>query len=90
MNLDLVTALLRSLATVAADPALGYRGAAVISVLNLIALAVEAGANGKEELDKIQVQINDMIAEGREPDKAEWAELRARSDAAHAILNPPV
>lgn len=89
MDLTILAALLRSLATVAGDPALGYRGAAVVSVLELISVALKAGSQGWEDLQKLHAQVDAMVAENREPTKDEWAELRERSRVAHDILNPP-
>lgn len=89
MDPKILAAILRNVAVVAADPALGYRGAAIIAVLQLVSVAIEAGVNGHEELTKLQAQIEDMVLQGREPTKAEWAELKLRSQAAHDVLNPP-
>lgn len=88
MDFTILLAVLRSLATVAGDPALGLRGNSIASALQLIALAIEAGSNGKEELEKLQLQVAEMVSNRREPTKDEWAELKARSDAAHDALKP--
>ena len=85
----LIVTLLRSLALLTGDSALGYRGTSVVSVLKLIAAAVEVGSAGKDELTHLAQVVDQMVAEGREPTKAEWAELKHRSDVAHDILNPP-
>ena len=89
MDPKLLAVLFRNLATLAGDPALGYRGSAVVAALQLISVAIELGVAGYEDLQKLASQIDEMIAQGREPTKDEWAELRARSEAAHLILNPP-
>lgn len=90
MDPQILTIILRNLAGLASDPALGYRGSSVIAVLNLLAVAVEAGVAGYEEIKRLNSQIEDMVLQGREPTKDEWAELRLRSQTAHDILNPPV
>lgn len=86
MDLNIVTAIIRSLAVVAGDVSFGAKGSSISSVLSLIALAVETGSTANEELQKIQVLVGDMVANRREPTKDEWAELKARSDAAHDAL----
>jgi hypothetical protein len=87
---QILPVILRNLATIAGDPALGYRGASLIAVLNLMAVAIEAGVAGYEEIQRLKLQVDEMVAQGREPTKAEWSELRARSEAAHLALQPPL
>ncbi len=86
---EIVALFLRSLSAISKDPALGYRGAAITSALDLGATALEAGAAGAQALSDLTEQVARMAAEGREPRKDEWQSLRDRSDAAHKILNPP-
>lgn len=84
--LELVSLLLRALSAIAADPALGSRGSAIKSVLDLAALAVERGSEGADQLRVLVEDIKEMVAQGREPTELEWADLKARSDAAHAEI----
>lgn len=85
----LISSLLQALATLASDPALGYRGNSIVSAIRLMSIAVSAGVQGKAELEQLHSLLKQMVDERREPTKAEWAELRQQSDAAHDILNPP-
>ena len=87
MELQILAVIFRSLAALATDPALGYRGNALVAALQLVAVAVEAGAVGVDELKKLEAQLREMIDQNREPTKAEWAELKARSEAAHLVLH---
>lgn len=84
--LEIITGLLRSLSLIASDPALGYRGSAIKSVLDLTALAVERGAEGRDQLLALQARLQTMVDENREPTKEEWDELKGRSDAAHKAI----
>ncbi len=84
--LELITILLSSLGKVASDPALGARGAAVKSVLDLAALAIARGSEGADQLRALTEQVKAMAEEGREPTPAEWEDLKLRSDAAHAKI----
>lgn len=84
--LELITVLLQSLSAIASDPALGYRGAAVKSVLDLAALAISRGTEGADQLKELAAQVKAMADEEREPTKDEWAALKTRSDAAHATI----
>lgn len=89
MDANLIALLLRSLSIISRDPALGYRGAAVTSALDLAAVALEKGVEGAASLKALTEQVKQMVLEGREPTKDEWYSLKSKSDAAHAILNPP-
>lgn len=85
----LLPAFLRALATVAKDPALGYRGAAVTSALAFTATAIERGAEAKAEFDELSKLVHDLAASGKEAEKQVWYDFKARGDAAESIFNPP-
>jgi hypothetical protein len=84
--LELILLFLRSLSSIATDPALGARGAAIKSVLDLAALAVERGAEGADQLKALVSAVKAMADEGREPTPEEWNTLKEQSDAAHAAI----
>lgn len=84
--LELISILLSSLSKIASDPALGYRGAAVKSVLDLAALAIARGAEGSDQLKLLAANVKAMAEEGREPTKDEWNALKEGSDRAHATI----
>jgi len=84
--LELITTLLRALSSVAADPGLGARGAAIKAVLDLAAFAIERGTEGADQLKALVADLQAMVAEGRDPTPEEWSALKLRSDAAHAAI----
>lgn len=86
---QLAALLVGQLALIAKDPALGYRGAALVEALGLLGTILVKGEAARAELELLAAQIQAMVSEGREPTKAEWAGLRDRSREAHLILNPP-
>lgn len=86
---QLAALLVGQLALIARDPALGYRGAALVEALGLLGTILAKGEAARAELEALGAQIQAMAAEGREPTKEEWAVLRNRSREAHLILNPP-
>lgn len=86
---QLAALLVGQLALIAKDPALGYRGAAIVEALGLLGTILAKGEAARAELELLAAQIQAMVAEGREPTKDEWAGLRDRSREAHLILNPP-
>lgn len=89
MNLQLLATLLGQVAIIASDPALGYRGAALLQILNLISTAISIGDEAKEALEALQAKVQLMVDANREPIKDEWAELRALAKFQHEILVPP-
>lgn len=89
MNVQLVSTLVGQLALIAKDPALGYRGAAVVETLSLLSTIVAKGDEARAELEALAAHVANMVALDREPTKDEWYSLRDRSKASHLILNPP-
>jgi len=88
-NLELISLLLGQLGTIAQDPALGYRGAAITQALALISQLVLKGEAARAELEALGAQVQAMVATGREPTKDEWDSLRAIAKKHHDVLNPP-
>lgn len=88
-TVQLVSILVGQLALIARDPALGYRGAALIETLGLLGTILAKGEEARAELEVLAAQVAEMAALDREPTKDEWGGLRDRSKAAHLILNPP-
>lgn len=90
MNIQLIATLIGQLAIIAADPALGYRGAALLQILSLISTAISLGDEARDALETLQARIQLMVDSNREPTKDEWAELRALAKFQHDLLNPIV
>ncbi len=82
----LIAALMRVLANLSRGAEFGPKGQVIGSTLALAATAVERGAAGTVELKALKAQIEAMVSEGRAPTPLEFEALKARSDAAHAIL----
>jgi hypothetical protein len=85
----LVATLVGQLALIAKDPALGYRGQAITEALGLLTTIIGKGEAARAELEALAAQIQQMVAENREPTKPEWQALRDLSKQHHLILNPP-
>jgi len=85
-DLLLISGLMRALSILARTADVGKHGTAIGSVLALGATAVERGELGRVELKALRAQIEAMLSEGRQPTDTEFAALRARSDAAHEII----
>ena len=88
-TVQLVGVLVGQLALIARDPALGYRGAALVETLGLLGTILAKGESARAELEALAAQVAEMAATDREPTKEEWGSLKERSKAAHLILNPP-
>lgn len=84
--LEIVALLLQGLSAVAADPNFGKIGTSVKRLIDLASAALERGAEGAEDLKAIVAQLDVMVKEGREPSESEWTSLKARSDAAHKVI----
>lgn len=86
-SLVLVPDLLRVLA--AAPASSSFLTPSIDSILNSIAAFIEQGEAGAAGLQALNDHIKAMVSAQRDPTADEWAELKARSDAAHAILQQP-
>lgn len=60
--------------------------ALLLQLLNAGLLATEQIIRYRQEMQQLKTKVETIVAEGREPTEAEWAELQARSDAAHAAI----
>lgn len=83
---DFLRAVSSSLGSIVGDPAHNQKGAAITRVLTLAASAIDSGQDVAQGLQELTTEIQKMTAEGREPSPDEWAELKKRSDDAHAAL----
>jgi hypothetical protein len=89
MDLQLIATLIGQLSIISGDPALGYRGQAITQALALLATIFAKGDEARQELKDLADQVAQMVAEKREPTKAEWVSLRDLSKKHHEVLNPP-
>lgn len=61
----------------------GLTGEKVTGYLAFLSGVFGRGAPTEQELKDLKALVEKMVAEDRVPTEAEWAEWRARSDAAH-------
>jgi len=59
---------------------------AASDVLDSAIAALGAGAEGIAAIQALTEQMQAMVSAGRDPTIDEWSELKARSDAAHALI----
>lgn len=83
--LAIVPSFLRAI-TSASPVASSFISHSVEDILNAAATFIERGEAGAEQLKALTDQIKAMVAANRDPTADEWAALKARSDAAHAII----
>ena len=80
----------RGLALLTNNPAFGggsnLRLQSVSKLLEFLGELLERGDEANEELKDFAETIERMVKENREPSTAEWATLKARSDAAHDVI----
>ena len=81
--LSVVPAFLRTLAGVAA-PLAGSGATAITAAIGYAATLIERGEAGAADLQALTDEIKAMG--DRNASEEEWSALKARSDAAHAIL----
>lgn len=86
----LISGLMRVVAQLARSAEFGGRGAAISSALALAATAVERGDAGRVELKALKAHVEALASEGRAPTDEEFALIKAKSDAAHAIIQQPL
>lgn len=88
MNLTLISALLRTLATVAVVVDNGKKSEALSSTLNYAAKLVELGVAGEQKLQDLTADVQAMVDGTKTLTDADFDALKARSDDAHnAIQN---
>lgn len=82
--LTVAPAFLRAIAS--APAASSFLSPLVDELLSLGAALIEQGDIAVTQLQELTTQIENMVAAKRDPTEVEWAALRARSDAAYAII----
>ena len=86
MDLTLVSALLRTLATVSTVAVTSSKGQAVSAALNYAAKLVELGAAGEAKLKELTADVQAMVDGTKSLTEDDFNALKARSDAAHAAI----
>lgn len=89
-RLALTGVIVGQLALIARDPALGYRGQAIVESLGLLSTLIQSEQATRGAFEELASSVQAMVLDGnREPTKDEWYGLRDRSAAANAVFNPP-
>lgn len=86
MNLAIIFSILSSIGILLGNPALGVLPAKLIPLIDLAAGLIAKGAESLEKLKALDAQLKGIIAEGRVPTEAEWAEWETRHEDAKARL----
>lgn len=88
--ISLILIAIRGLSVVTNNPALGggssVRLQEASELLDFLGELIERGDEGHEQLKAFAEMVEGMAKEGRAPSTAEWDALRARSDAAHDVI----
>lgn len=86
--LTLVATLLETLAN--AVPGIASGQSPLISILDTVLITaaelIKVGEAGSTELQALTAHIQTMVSSGRDPTEDDWNQLKARSDAAHALI----
>lgn len=82
--LALISELLRVLASVPASSS--FLTPHLDTILSAVASLIDAGEAGASELQALTAHIKSMAASGTDPTADDWMVLKARSDAAHTII----
>lgn len=82
--LAIAATLLRTLA--AAPASSSFLTPHVDDILASIAAVLETGEDALPQLQALTEHVAAMVAADRDPTTEEFAELKARSDAAHAVI----
>ena len=87
---ELALVAIKGLSVVLNNPALGGGSSVKLQdaseLLALLGELLTRGDEAHDELVAFTKVVEDMAAEGRQPNKAEWNTLRGRSDAAHDVI----
>ncbi len=87
---ELALVAIRGLSVVLNNPALGGGSSLKLDeaseILEFLGELLSQGDAARDELKAFTKTIEEMAAQGRAPSSVEWATLRKRSDAAHAII----
>ena len=88
--IELILVAIRGLAVVTNNPALGggssVRMQEASELLALLGELLERGDEAHDELVAFTKVVEGMAQQGRAPSTVEWQALRARSDAAHDVI----
>lgn len=88
--IELILVAIRGLALVTNNPALGggssVRMQEASELLGLLGELLERGDEAHADLVAFTKVMESMAKQGRAPSTAEWNTLRARSDAAHDVI----
>jgi hypothetical protein len=88
--IELALVAIKGLSVVLNNPALGGGSSVKMQeaseLLALLGELLTRGDAAHDELVAFTKTVEEMAAQGRAPTTAEWATLRQRSDAAHAII----
>lgn len=86
--LTLVATLLETLAN--AVPGIASGQSPLVSILDTVLITaaelIKVGEAGATELQALTAHIQAMVSSGRDPTEDDWNQLKARSDAAHALI----
>ncbi|MGI9250733.1 MAG: hypothetical protein ACR2PR_06010 [Pseudohongiellaceae bacterium] len=58
----------------------------IAEILSIASALINRGVSASTELEALQAQVQMFVDQDREPTEDEWAQLRSRSDAAHATI----
>ncbi len=86
--MDAVT-VLRGIATLLVNPALGGGGIGVIrgaTLLNQLATLVEGGMETRRELDEFSKEIQALVDANGQPSRGQWDAMAARDEKARAAI----
>ncbi len=88
--LELALIAIKGLSLVTNNPALGGGSSVQLKeaseLLGLLGELLSRGKEGHKELKAFTAVIEEMAETGRAPTVTQWEELRARSDAAHDVI----
>lgn len=84
MSPRLIASIFGAIAGAARSPAIGRE--TVAEWAQLLSDLVGTGGAADADLVALRDQIEQMVAEEREPTADEWASLRGRSDSAHETI----
>lgn len=84
IQLAVLSAFVRALGDAAVSN--GIASGSVKVFTDLGAALLDRGSEAESELQLLTSDIQTMVSEDREPTSLEWADMQARSDAAHSII----
>lgn len=90
MSLEIISDFISALDAAGRQGALNWVNPSVEHLVSAANALIQTGNRGAQALQDLTTEIEGMVAAGRDPTEAEFAALKARSDAAHAILQTPL